>query len=969
MMNKPIFSEFFLSKFLYDFKLSTVPNIRRIKNLVESLIKELESGKFSSLKEEEIKSRFVITFFGDILNFNYGNAHTWMLREEKKSLTDGTKPDGVLGYFYADKKKDEVRAVIEVKDANTNLDEKQKREKSISAVEQGFSYAHKTGGDCKWVVVTNINEIRFYRSQDSSKYQVYLLKDLNNEDKLKELLFLFHNDRFMKYDLTERSNTDTLFELSKDQSKTESEKLHIIDKIYYSLKRFEEFGFVNPDYLASIKPFNILDEYVWHYHDHKLFTINPEIYNLLRGISVRKKEIIFSTDLQEELGIEDVDEAMEKMRWSFKFLNKCMITEIHAVRNYELELAPKKGVLKFPKTHIFTCKPDNIAIEDIDLSYEDNVCDCMLCNYRNFDFDKLIRKLKQADGNLDYITMEYAFGNFLVSSNNYRTSYFILNEIRNLTKISPEKGVTYFLAALNTTFLYHLIQMSSFGDTEEIRSNIRAIDMDKLLYNELEFYIERDVLDYLKKVKDDDLIDKVEDSVDQLLEQVNELKKLIDNGGSQTGPNYAYNLLVNYEICFKHHYGNSIFYVKFNKYKRITALTLQALVTSYNTSGYGLQYFNDFILTESILHIHSTKLQEILSKQEVIEVDQESLNKLLLKLNKLLSSSIKKGFFNDFAKNEIVAVQLENWNFGQQYNIIFTNSFTVFSRLDLKKEQFAPLIKTLIGFLDIEDNLAHYNLKEFENFMIRRGDLFEEKDLESILNIAIRRDKMHNHKYEGLIRNVPKAFLKHKPQYKYSNINLINRLLLNCQREDGTFKNFRKAINLALIADDPCKKILYGAFTNFLDIQFDEEFYKLLLHAGVIKFDEGDYFEKYLNDVNNRIGYRDFKLEFVESINLSFLNFILLISKLKIDFQLACFEKLTGLNAFEKWLLNPKKFDYQIFDTNWLISVAEYPNFIKRLSDIPDIAIAVEERLEKDFNSSLAEIKYKFLKKMGETLN
>ncbi|WP_312296906.1 hypothetical protein [Chryseobacterium sp.] len=544
-----------------------------------------------------------------------------------------------------------------------------------------------------------------------------------------------------------------------------------------------------------------------------------------------------------------------------------------------------------------------------------------------------------------------------------RTSYFILNEIKNLTKISPEKGVTYFLASLNTTFLYHLIQMSSLEDTEEIRSNIRAIDMDKLLYNELEFYIEKDVLDYLKKVKDDDLIDKVQDNVDQLLEQVDGLKKLIDDGGSQTGPNYAYNLLVNYEKCFRHHYGNSIFYVKFNKYKKITAHTLQALVTSYNTEGYGLQYFNDFILTESILHIHSTKLQEILSKQEVIEVDQESLDTLLLKLNNLLSSYVKKGFFNDFAKNEIVAIQLENWNFGQQYNSIFTNIFTILSRLDLKKEQFAPLIKTLIGFLDIEDNLAHYNIKELENFILKRGDLFEEKDLESILNIAIRRDKMHNHKYEGLIRNIPKAFLKHKPQYKYSNINLINRLLLNCQREDGTFKNFRKAINLAQIADDPCKKILYGTFTDFLNMQFDDEFYKLLLHAGVIEFDKGDYFEKYLSYVNNRIPYRDFKLESVESINLSFLNFILLISKLKIDVELAFFEKLTGLNTFEKWLLNPKRFDYQFFDSNWLIQVAGYPNFLKRLSDIPDIVIAIEERLERDFNSSLAEIKYKFLKK------
>jgi hypothetical protein len=961
MMNKPIFSVFFLSKFLYDFKLSAVPNIRRIKHLVESLIKEEKSGKFKSLKEEEVKSRFLTTFFGDILNFNYGNAHTWMFREEKKSITDATKPDAVLGYFYDDKKKDQVRVVIELKDANTNLDEKQKREKSISAVEQGFSYAHKTGGDCKWVVVTNINEIRFYRSQDSSKYQVYFLKDLNNEDKLKELLFLFHNDRFMKYDLTEKSNTDTLFELSKDQSKTESENLNIIDKIYYSLKRFEEFGFVNPDYLASIKPFNILDEYVWHYHDHKLFTINPEIYNLLRGISVHKKEIVLSNDLQKELGIEGVDEAMEKLRWSFKFLNKCMITEIHAVRDYELELAPKKGVLKLPKTHIFNCEPNNIEMADIDLSSEDTFCDCMICNYRNFDFDKLIKKLKQADGNLDYLNLEYAFGNFLVSSNNYRTSYFILNEIRNLTKVSPEKGVTYFLASLNTTFLYHLIQMSSMEDIEEIRSSIRAIDMDKLLYNELEFYIERDVLDYLKKVKDDDLIDKGLDTVNKLLEQVIALKKLIDDGGSQTGPDYAYNLLLNYEKCFRHHYGNSIFYVKFDKYKKITALTLQALMISYNTAGYGLQYVNDFILTESILHIPSAKLQEILSQQDMIEVDKKSIDKLLLKLNNLLSSYIKNGFFSDFAKNEIVAIQLENWNFGQQYNTIFTNIFTVLSRLDLKKEQFAPLIKTLTGFLDVEDNLAHYNIKELENFMIKRGDLFEEKDLESIINIAIRRDKIHNHKYEGLIRNIPKTFLKHKPQYKYSNINLINMLLLNCQREDGTFKNFRKAINLAQIADDSCKKILYDAFTDFLNMQFDDEFYTLLLHARVITFDEGDYFEKYISYVNNRIRYRDFKLDSVELINLSFLNFILLISKLKIDVELAFFNKLTGLNTFEKWLLNPKKFDYYLFHSNWLISVAEYPNFLNRIANIPDLAIAVDNRLQSDFNPSLAEIKYRYL--------
>lgn len=443
-MNKPIFSELFLSNYLYDFKLSTIPNIRKIKHHVESLIQELESGKFSSLKEEEIKSRFVTTFFGDILNFNYGNANNWMLREEKKSVTDGSKPDAVLGYFYIDKKVDDVRVVIEMKDANTDLDEKQNRQKSITAVEQGFSYTHKSGGKCKWVIVTNINQIRFYRSDDSSRYQVYMLNELADENKLKELLFLFHKDRFIKHAANERSNTDILFEHSKLKSKTESENLHIIDKIYFSLKRFEEFGFVSPDYLASIKPFNILDEYVWHYHGGKLFTINPEIFNLLTNISISDQEIILSDDLSNQLAGRNAEEVAQRLLWSFKFLNRCLITEIHAVRDYMEACKPQKNVIKIPKTHIFGCEDDNITILSIDFTSEDNVCDCLICNYRNFDFDRLIRKLKQAEGTADSHNMQYAFANFLVSSNDYRTPYFILNEIRNNTKSLPEKGGDLF---------------------------------------------------------------------------------------------------------------------------------------------------------------------------------------------------------------------------------------------------------------------------------------------------------------------------------------------------------------------------------------------------------------------------------------------------------------------------------------------------------------------------------------------
>lgn len=961
MKNTPIFSELFLSKFLYDFRLSSIPNIRLIKEKIELLIKELQSGKIDSLKEEEVKSRFVTTFFGDILNFNYGNADAWMLREEKKSLTDGSKPDAVLGYFYADKQRDDVRVVIEVKDARTSLDEKQKRINSASPVDQGFSYAHKTGGGCRWVVVTNIREIRFYTSSDSSKYQVYLLEKLNDESKLKELLFLFHKDNFIKSDRIDKSNTDKLLEISESKTEKKTGKVHIIDKMYHSLKRFEDFGFVNPDYIASIKPFNILDEYVWHYRDSILFTINEEIYDLINGISIIESKIIFSDSITQDFADANVDSAEEKLRWCFTFLNKCLITEIQAVKDYQAEFTIKKALLNIPKTHIFSCQNDNIIRLEINIRESNNVCDCLICNYRNFDFERLIKKLKKVEASPDYYSMEYAFGNYLLSSNDYRTPYFILNEIRNKVKTIPEKGVTYFLATLNIKFLYNQVRMSTMGDTGKIRSEIRAIDLDKLLYSELEFYVEREVLDYLKKVKEDDLIHKVQENVEELFEKINDLKILIDEGGSQTGPNYAYNLLNNYEKCYLHHYHNGLFYLKFQRYNRLSERVLKALLVSYNTDGYGLLYFTEFVLTESILNIPNSKLKKILLEQQSIEVDSESLKKLMVKLKNLLSSYVKKSFFNDFLKNEILSSQLQNWEFQKQYSRIFANTFAFLSVIDIKKKDFSNIAQLLINFLEVEDTLAHFDLKMLEDFIFKRGDLFEDIELESILNIAIRRTEIHNLKYEGLLQSIPETFIKYRPLYKYSNLNLTRRLLLNCEREDGSFTNYKKAIYLAQVSNESCREILVSAFRGFLEKNFDVDFYELLLHAGVLEYSESDYLEKYVLYANTGKSARAYKYGNLVLTSYVYLGFINLISKLHIDVNQDCFGKLKDLNDFERWLLDPVKFNYQKFDCQWLIEIDGFSYILRKMSNIPEILLSVEKSLELDFNPVLAKIKYRYL--------
>ncbi len=89
----------------------------------------------------------------------------------------------------------------------------------MSPVEQAFNYSSQMGRNCKWVIVSNIKEIRFYTSSDRSTCQVFQLIDLKDENKLKELLFLFHKDKFIKFELDDKSNTDKLLTLSENYFK------------------------------------------------------------------------------------------------------------------------------------------------------------------------------------------------------------------------------------------------------------------------------------------------------------------------------------------------------------------------------------------------------------------------------------------------------------------------------------------------------------------------------------------------------------------------------------------------------------------------------------------------------------------------------------------------------------------------------------------------------------------------------
>lgn len=955
-----LFSKNFLSHHLVDFKLSNIPKIRLARDIIKGFVMELNSGKIEKLKEEEIASRFINDFFGNVLGFNYGNSNFWTLSEEVKTKVDGTKVDGALGYFSKNKNENDVRAVIEIKDAKTNLDEKQKRKDPKSAVSQAFEYASKMGDKCDWIIVSNFKEIRFYyKSQD--KFQKFFLEELVNEEKLKELLYLFHIDRFIKKE--KKSYTEHLYETSKLQLQANEKPIHIVDQIYSSVIRFKGLKYVNPNYLANIKPFNILNEYVFHYSfsNSTLLTINPKIYNLFLNLEFNNGEVIISKILKEELEKDNVIEYENKINAFIKFFNHSRINTINCIEDYNKIILKRKNVIGFSPKHMFHFSDEERLTKNIDV-FQNSNCDCVVCNFKSFDFKHLLSKLKTAQSKNESINLEYAYGNYLVSSNNFKNAYNIYKSLSEKTKGKEGYEIEYFLSKLNMKYLSSLVQKDEqMTDSFEIKEEGRNIDLNKILYDEIEFSISDDVRNYLLEIKEEVLLSKIKDTTDELSEKIINLKKHHDNGNHNIiTSNNINRLSENYIHLELHLNKNNIIYNVFHKYKLLSAKIFDSFLNSYLTQEDGLQCFNSFYLLEFILNVNPEDFQKSLKRIEVLELSPGSDEKIYSNITNLFSSYFDKySFSNSIFKNNLLKEYLINHQFKSKYRNLITNSFTLLSKIKTPDELFAPLGKVIIDFLTVDDELVWHDLKEFEKFLLKKGDSFTSKQLIDILEIAIERTKLNNNKYQGLIKNSSISLNKFYPTAKFKNKQLVKRAVVNINLP----YEWRIVSYLLLVSNEECTTILNKEIEDVLDEKFEPEIYDHLIRKKLYDSSKKKYFKKYLQHINENRGI-GYKKEFIgeKAIfnNYIFFNFIILLNILEIERDDNLIKSFSNLESYELWLLNPKKFTYDDFDSKWVLAFDTH-HILKNLKGINVLNEKIALELKQQYSQRLSEIYYKYL--------
>ena len=200
MPDPTLFTPKHLRELTKNFDLTKLPDLESRKASLAAWKHSIDNGTITTASETELQGNFLHYIFHKALGYREKvGENEWSLDAEFAVKQDATHADGYLGYFTPNEK--DVRVVIELKDARSDLDAPQKRANDKrTPVEQAFSYAHKSGASCRWVIVSNMIELRLYAAGDSMRYELFRLDDLVGEDNLARFLYLLDADRLIARD-------------------------------------------------------------------------------------------------------------------------------------------------------------------------------------------------------------------------------------------------------------------------------------------------------------------------------------------------------------------------------------------------------------------------------------------------------------------------------------------------------------------------------------------------------------------------------------------------------------------------------------------------------------------------------------------------------------------------------------------------------------------------------------------------
>ena len=237
-----IFKDRLIQNYLSKFTRDNIPDFERKWHKIKLWRKSCVEKNLERTKETQIQGAFMIQIFDEILGYSAvtsTDSDYFNQKQEFNNVLDASVADATLGFFSEKEKVNNVRAVVELKDAKTPLDKKQNRSSHLTPVEQAFSYANKNGSKCGWVIVSNFIETRLYKSNSSLEYETFDISKMDQEEEFVRFYFFLCKEHLINENGL--SYIDNLFKENEEMGTAISNDFYktyknIRNNLYNSLK-------------------------------------------------------------------------------------------------------------------------------------------------------------------------------------------------------------------------------------------------------------------------------------------------------------------------------------------------------------------------------------------------------------------------------------------------------------------------------------------------------------------------------------------------------------------------------------------------------------------------------------------------------------------------------------------------------------------------------------------------------------
>jgi hypothetical protein len=719
-------------------------------------------------------------------------------------------------------------------------------------------------------------------------------------------------------------------------------------QMHKSLQRFGEVRTLPPRFLGNLYPFNIRKAYIHNYHEYVLGSNNKGIV-----------EFFFNDFDPENLTVKN--SYFEKHHITAArsaYYNSCLTSVLHQL-NYSL-------VLRFggnpDKIELFDY-PKQFA-ETVNVTVPEKCCSCLSCLYNELNFKEFLQVLREAtitqtsDLKTDLLIAysHYKAGNFSIAVSQFE-------EIANKAW-QVEHYITYYIAQQNVKHLRNLLNW----DVEELdRDNNRKIidkiddiDLDKLLFQIPS--LSDDVYKLLKLIRDDDVLHDAERKITEAYEQIRDGYQKHKKNHSSYSDHEVKIISRELNSIFFFYTYNYIVKDEYSNFRDLMEKGVKGLLIWYAIVGRQRKEatpFNPFIVKFIVLYMSERTLEATLTQYEVEEifVSPEEASKFARLPNHLFESFFSEVlvFGREVRLNKQVAVQSENYFFGNRLRSILHNTFSVYSVITLPDEYYPVIVTNFLDFFRVEQVLAFPSEKAFNRFIQKILPYFSFEQISELIQIATSKEFLL--RSGDFFEHISLACEKAHPDKKLEKIEILEDLIA-ASIDQRKSKDEISFLHLYKICSQPLRELIRQKVEEKLSAHFDLYDYMKASFDDII--DPAKFYPNIIKQMESSMP-KLLKFEHGKPVqrDLTFSNFVNLIyakGLLNDDFPFTRFEDYPD---YWKFYLKPFEFDYSTFDPRWLLIIySRYPFMI--LKDIPQIKQALESTLSGNYDESLSEIYTRF---------